>query len=382
MVTKKHSDWSASGSHRWMNCPGSIELSKKAPPSFESEYAKEGTRAHECLEFLLKNRGAPGEAFEIAYEKYGHEITEHAVSAIEEIAKRTSKDVTILCETKVSLAHIHPDMHGTVDAAIVDEFATLTVVDFKYGAGVPVDPEWNPQLLYYALGLAHQYDYNFSHVKLVIIQPRAEHERGPVREWGLRIDELLDWGEKLKKAVKDTLRKDAPLKSGDHCRWCPAAAICPELSERAMEQAQIDFSPTAGTLALPDPELHPIYKGVALGNILDAADKIETWIGKVREVAFQRLSRGEKITGYKLVEKRSTRKWTDPEKVAKEAKKLVGDRAFKHELLSPAQLEKVIPNKDWIARRCLALSSGITLVRETDKRPAVNQIEQDFGESQ
>lgn len=364
-MIKTHAKLSASSSDRWMNCPGSIQLSEKAPPQIESSYAREGTLAHECLELLLT-----GEV--VADPIYTAEMIGHASSAVETIFDMTPKGATIIAEQKVDLSFIAPEMFGTLDCAIIEHFGTLKIIDYKYGAGYAVDPEDNSQLLYYALGIAHLYDYNFKDVELVIIQPRAFHPDGPVRSWTCSMEYLLEWSEALALAVEFTKGKDAPINPGSWCKWCPAAIICPALKQDALAQAKIDFSEDLSEVILPDPQEVQILD---LSAMLLAADKIETWIEKLRAYAFDQLSQGKDVPGFKLVEKRSIRKWNDPAQVEYNAHQMFGKKAFETSLLSPAQLEKAIPEaKDFIKENAVSVSSGLTMALVTDKRVAVNQL--------
>lgn len=381
---KKHAKFSASAAYRWLACPGSVALSQKAPPQTESKYAEEGTLAHECLEELLSlySTSVPHRSFA---GKFTKEMIAHAQKAVAGIMGRIPKNAKCMSETKSDLSFIHPDMWGTADAVIVEEFGRLTVIDYKYGAGIPVDPEENPQLIFYALGIAHHYNYNFKDVALVIIQPRADHPRGPVREWVISIDELLKWSYKFREGVVLANQSDAPLSAGDHCRFCPAAPICPEISSRALRQAKVDFGPASGQLALPEPSL--FFEGRNLGQTLDALDRVETWIGAVRVHAHQLLERGEKIAGYKLVQKRSTRKWTDLTVAIKAALRDLSEGAFTEpELKSPAQLEKSADNEEdkrlvekFIGKYASSISSGTTFAKESDPRPSINSLIDDFG---
>lgn len=386
---KDHAEFGASNAHRWLSCPGSIELSKKAPPQRESPYAAEGTEAHACFEFLLKNRTKLSQAVKIASKKYNADMVEHASNAVAWVVSRAKLigGGDILSEQKVdSSAFTCTGQFGTLDAAIVQEFGKLVVIDYKYGAGVAVDPEGedgegNPQLVYYALALSHQYHHNFTDVELVVIQPRAWHESGDsIRTVTLPIDKLLAWAPRFRDGVMATGDDKAPLAAGSWCKFCPATPICPELKERAMKAAQIVFSDAKGIEVLPEPKSFAIPN---LGRILDACDKLETWIEKVRDHATHVLESGGSVSGYKLVEKRSTRKWTDESRASVVARKLFGDRAFTEpELLSPAQLEKTGKTSimdEFIAAHTTSKSTGTTLVKDSDKRPAVNPIASVFS---
>jgi hypothetical protein len=362
MTTKKHAKFSPSAAHRWLGCPGSIALTEKAPPQKSSPYADEGTAAHTVLESVLKMTKVKGTATS--------EMIKHAREAATWILAKAGKNL-VLSETKVDLTFAVPDMFGTVDAAIVEEFGRLYVIDYKYGAGIAVDPEQNPQMLAYALGLSKKYDHNFKDVVLVIIQPRAHHSRGPIREWMLPIEELISWEEKFRKGAEKALDPFAPLCAGDHCKFCPATPICPEISSVSLRQAQIEFDDKTGQLELPQPS--QFSEAGKLGHVLTAIERIEFWIAEMRSYALDRLKTGERVSGFKLVDKRGSRKWTEIKKVEKEARKKFGDKAFETSLLSPAQLEKVV-DADWVNSRCTNVSSGVTIAPESDSRPAVNLL--------
>lgn len=387
---KAHAKFSASGSSRWLNCPGSMELCAQAPEQRESEYAAEGTRAHECLELLLKNHNQLAAVRKIAAKTYPLEMVEYALDAVFWITDllEAHKGAELLCETEVRLDFIETGMFGTLDAAIVREFDRLTVIDYKYGAGIAVEPELdgdcNSQLAYYALGISHKYNHNFSDVELVVIQPRAYHESGTVRSAVFTMDQLLAWEQKFKDGVARTKDPFTEFKTGPWCRFCSAALICPELKTNAMKQAQIVFAEDAGLVSVPEPKMIVLPE---LGPALDACDKLEAWISKVREHAAHVLEKGYEVSGWKLVQKRSIRKWRDEDKTVAEAVDVVGTYAYTQpELLSPAQLEKALLKKmnkekaaKWVNLRCDNVSSGTTLAQASDRRPAVKPIEQVFG---
>lgn len=358
---KKHAKYSASGSHRWLECPGSVELCSRAPAQKESKYAKEGTDAHACLEWILTNGTLS--------RKWPDEMYQHAHAAAKVIweMQRESADAPLFVEQKISLEFIAPEMFGTADAVIAEPFGTLTVIDFKYGAGIVVDPKDNTQMLYYALGVAHAHDYNFEKVRLVIIQPRAEHDGGIVREHIFPIEELMMWEEFFRRGVEACEDPLAPLKAGEHCRFCPAAAICPEISSKAMVQAKIDFQ-DGGELLLPVLKSEGVPQ---LSEKLKAAELLELWIDKLREHAQHELEAGRAVPGFKLVAKRGIRKWADPEVAEKMAVKKYGKQVLSVELLSPAQIEKRFGAKEFVAKYAHEVSSGNTMVSENDPRPAV-----------
>ncbi len=379
---KAHATYSASGAERWLSCPGSIKLSERAPPQPESPYALEGTRAHKCLEAILKRN-------DYGFD-YPKEMHEHAVKAsewIEDYRDRLPGSV-LFTEQKVDSSPFTCDgQFGTLDAAIVQEFGKLVVIDYKYGAGVAVDPEGadgrgNPQLVYYALALSHQYGHNFAEVELVVIQPRAYHESGnTTRTFSMSMDELLRWEDIFLDGVFETNLRDPALIPGKWCRWCPAAVICPELKDKSLKEAKIVFDDDNGLQSMPAPDK---IKIPGLAKMLDACDRLEEWIGKVREHAFHQLESGHDVKGWKLVQKRPTRKWRDGELARRSAAAEFGPKAFTDpELLSPAQLEQtpLATRKgfiEWFGKHVISESSGLTMARDDDKRDAVRSVDEVF----
>lgn len=376
---KKHEMFSASGAERWVNCPGSIALTKRAPPKESSKYADEGTLAHECHEAFMKNW--PREYVVRNYlkgvlvkkvRKYDDDMIDHAFESVKTIMSWKTEGDEVACETKVKLAFIHPEFGGTFDAAIVQLFGRLTVIDYKYGAGVAVEAEGNLQMLVYALGLAHKYDYAFDEIRLVVVQPRAEHDSGPVRDWVINLNVLLDYKETFAEAVKAAVKKDAELNPDPSwCRWCPAKTICPAISTKALATSKSPIKiPDIKSLAPAD-----------IGKALTAFTQLETWIESVRDHAFMLLQNGTVIPGFKLVNKRALRTWKDSEDARTSALSLFGADAIETKLLSPAQLEKAVPKaKDWVAKNTVAISSGLTVAPEKDPRPPVDALATMFGD--
>lgn len=374
---RKHSDYAASSSSRWMNCPGSVRLSKGIK-SEDNVYSLEGTKAHECLEFIMKRISKPKSQLEDeALKKWPKEMVDHALNSAQVIHNlRPSKQSKLLIETRVILKQIGPNLFGTLDYAWVDVWGELVVIDYKYGQGVavlPVDEDGkeNSQLMYYASGIANKFNYEFDSIKLVVVQPRIWNEEGKIYfEHSTTLAKLRKFEKEVKAAVEASKLSTAPLKADPSwCKWCPAAFKCPEISENQMRNADIFLEPESGALAVPEPKA---LDSKRLPKLLNACDVLETWIEKVREHAFDLARKGEKIEGRKLVQKHSTRVWLPD--AEKEAKKLFGDKAYSTpELLSPAQLEKAVGKeaKKFTEEFTTNISSGVTLVNESDKRPEV-----------
>ncbi len=386
-----HAKYGASKAERWLSCPGSIRLEAKAPPQAESVYAKEGTDAHACLEFLLKNRMNLAKAVKVAAKTYNQEMISHAEDAVAWVEEQmlTDPGAVLLSESRVDSSHFTMEgQFGTLDIAIVREFGRLTVIDYKYGAGVAVDADGedgrgNPQLVYYGLALSHSFGHNFSEIELVVIQPRAHHHSGnTIRTKILTMEQFLPWEFDFKAGVQVCEQDNAPLKAGTWCRFCPAAVICPELKQGALKKAQVAFSDEKGLGLVPKPDLISLPH---LGTILEGIERLEEWIAAVRAHAFQVLEKGGKVQGYKLVAKRGQRRWADEDASSREARKRFGDIAFSApELISPAQLEKMAKSypgiTEWVKARVTVESSGNTLAPEADSRPAIRPMEEIFDD--
>lgn len=365
---RKHSDFSASAAYRWMNCPGSVELSKKAPPQIESAAAREGTEAHECMEFIVKRYSNLEGAKATALNKWPVDMVEHAINSAHKLfSLRPSPSAKLLVETRVSLKQVSSSLFGTLDYAWVEDWGTLVVADYKYGAGHAVMPigfdgEPNPQLMYYAAALAHKYGYEFESVKLAIIQPRVwQSDEDPLTVGEVSVAALSEFETRVKKAVALAKQPNAPLKSGDHCQWCPAKSICPENSKVALAEAEVLFDIETGLEAAPEPfALTP----QSLAKLLPAIEKLEIWIKAVKEHAQRMVEDGEKIKGYRLAPKRPQRVWSSD--AEEKAKAKFGESIYEKKLLSPAQIDKRygVVGKKFTAANSVAVSSGDKLVRD------------------
>lgn len=389
---KAHSKLGASIAKRWLNCPPSVAASEAAPPARETEYAAEGTLAHSWLEWVLlsevlKHKKLPPKP------KVTSEMENHVQTAVNWIEQEYSPEVgdELLVETKVDLSYIDPLMFGTLDVAIVREFGRLTVIDFKYGAGMAVDVSDdkgspNEQLVYYALGVAKKYDFNFSDVELVVIQPRCHHEDGPIRSQVFDMRTIMSWEELFRRGAARTKDKNARRFAGDWCRFCPASQGCPAIADRALDAARAAFDDD-DTVEITLEEKLPVLphpkdlKHDVIGKILKNADALEAWIGSVRGYAHGLLERGGTVDGYKLVYKKPRRQWNDPVAAKEWAHRFIGEPAF--ELCSPAQAEKLLKDgKAWVKQLATPISSGLTMAKDIDPRPAVDHIKNVFSDEE
>lgn len=383
-----HSKLGASSMHRWSECPGSVRLSAGLE-STSSFYAAEGTLAHEVAACNLTDGTDPeadlGEP--VPTEGFDIFITEEMCEAVQVYLDAVRGDACEddgsapyrLIEHKFHLEELHPQLFGTADCVQVWPARKLMrVYDYKHGAGVAVDVDNNVQLKYYALGALLSYKKPIAEVELVIVQPRCPHEGGQVRRYRFKAVELLDFEADLMDAVRRTEAPDAPLKLGDHCHWCPAAALCPEAKSRAQEAAKMEFSPVAP------------YDPQALADTLAILPAIEGWAKTVREFAYGEAQHGRMPPGYKLVDKRPTRKWNVDDHTVEKELSTIGlaesDIYAPREVKSPAQIEKVIgkakanaPKLAVVEKICEKVSSGTKLVPISEPgEPVKRSAQEDF----
>lgn len=374
-----HSRIGASSYSRWSTkhggCPGSVKMAEGCP-NVESEYAKEGTYAHEVASTLLENyfymakKPVPECSKEMmdAVRVYVDFIKKEVLNAVD---MPTVKAGHILIEHRFDLSAIHRGLYGTADAVIYfPGQRKLMVVDYKHGAGIAVDVEENLQLQYYGLGALLSTGLPCETVELVIVQPRVESEDGPVKRWSFSCVDIIDFGADLADDAAATEVPDAPLRPGKHCRFCPAAPVkCPAVRDRAQAAAKADFATPALTTGY-DPEV--------LAKNLAMIPAIEAWITKVHEFAYGEAMHGRLPPGFKLVSKRATRKWVASEeqvvKYMEEAtKKPKAEFYSTPSLKTPAQMEKLCSKQTGEGLRAMmaSVSSGYNLVPESDSRPAV-----------
>lgn len=348
-----HSKIGASSMSRWSQCPGSVRLSVGIPNT-SSVYAEEGTKAHELAEQILTNKF-------VNYDDYDFEMLEYIMVYVKFIQgeRKNAKDSGI--EERFDLSELHPGLFGTCDAWVYDG-ETLHVIDLKYGQGIAVEAENNSQLKYYATGALLKLKLPCSKIKMTIVQPRCFHAEGPIRSHEVSVLELLDFSSDLIDAALETEKPDAKLKSGDHCRFCPAAPTCPELHNTAIESAKNEFSPAYS------------YNPEKLAETLSLIPAIEAWAKSVKEFAFREAEAGRIPPGFKLVPKRAHRKWKSDVNVEE---RLLQDFGLTYievhdspSLKSPAEIEKLVEkaDKEKLAELFEKNSSGNTLAPTTDKR--------------
>lgn len=237
---RAHSKFSASGAERWLACPGSVELSEGIADQ-ANVWSIEGTKAHEVLEAILKK--------ELSREEYflpldaPPEMLAHAKRSARFLLGLSKKhpEAKLMVETRVYLSFIHPEMFGTFDGAILDHFGTLHIYDFKYGRHY-VSPNKNLQMIFYAIGVAHEHHWNFKKVRLWIDQPRIPNYDGPMF-WEIGILDLKKYVEIFSQGVARVLSGKKEYSEGPHCHWCRAKNICPMKSDTKKKKVLAMFAP-------------------------------------------------------------------------------------------------------------------------------------------
>jgi len=352
---------------RVISCPGSVALCAVMPPKPSSKYADEGTLLHNVMDLILTTGQTPESFAGMEYEgiKLTQELIEEkvypALAALDAIDPK--KEMEYATETRVGFGDYLPNVFGSTD--LLGRIGKRAfILDWKFGSGVAVAAEENEQLMFYAAAAMRTPEVqwvfdNCDEIECIIVQPPS------VKRWVTTTERIKAFEQELAMAVKVSQSPDAPLNSGEHCRWCAAKPTCPKmtgLADRSLH-AQLD--------AL-DVEQISVY--------LKKADMLEQWIADVRGLAHQILDAGKPVPGFKLVAKRATRQWADDDQalVAMLNEGIPEEELTATKVISPAQAEKVLKKhgKQLPANQVVAVSSGSTLVEDSDPRPAVLQIGQ------
>jgi Protein of unknown function (DUF2800) len=381
-----HSPYGASGAHRWTACPGSVRLT--APLEEEpSSYAQEGTACHTVSAACLTNGQDAVEW--VGRFVDGIEIDEeHAVAIqlyLDTIRTDQARDGgELLIEQRFHLKDFDENLYGTADCVRIGRNNLVAVYDAKFGAGEIVEvvrPDGRPniQLGFYGLGAVYELrrsitQFGTTRVELVVVQPRAWHRDGPIRRKIFNLVDIEAIGDELVDGMKKCLRPNAPLIAGSHCKFCKAAGTCPELRAYTLKAASLEFSESAEMELMGDVPDPATMTPQQIANVLYSADIFETWLNAVRARAHV-MAEHQGVPGWKLVQKQARRKWTDEEKASNALVYDFGldeDLIFETKMKSPAQVEKLLSPKDRkteeFAGLCPAVSSGLTLVRDTNPR--------------
>lgn len=382
-----HAILSASSAKRWMSCPPSARLEEKLRDRFgdrSSPFAEEGTHAHALAELKLQKE--IGLINDFSYKMQREAMTgvdnemEWATDRYVDIvmqkyyeAKKSCPDAQIFIEQRLDFSTWVPHGFGTGDVVIVSDMI-LDVCDLKYGKGVPVSAEGNPQARCYGLGALSAYGdlYAFPKVRNTIIQPRLDS----VTEETLTCEELLRWAEEdLKPKAELAWAGEGEYDPGDHCRFCAARALC---YHRAAKCMQIFDSGMQSPGILPDEEIP---------RILEVADIAEAWIADIRAYAKAQALKGQQWSGFKLVAgRRPPRKWTDAEAVIDQLSRAgyTDEQIYKpRELITVGEAEKLLGKPAFraiLGQFSVQGEGAPTLVPESDKRLAINSSEAAFAD--
>lgn len=370
----KHAVLSASSSHRWIACPPSALLCAKEK-DVSSEFAMQGTDAHSLCEFKVKK--SLGQAakdptetltyFDEEMEDCSDMYAQYVMEQVE-ASRKKCKDPIVLVEQRLDFSKWVPEGFGTGDCVIVAD-ETLTIIDMKYGVGILVSAEKNPQMMCYALGALALFDgiYDITEVSMTIFQPRRDN----ISTYTISKEELLKWADEvLSPAAQLAAKGEGEYKAGIHCQFCKVKATCRKRAEYNLELARYDFEMPAN---LEDEEI---------GVILSKADELVSWVGDIKEYALQQAVSGKEWTGWKLVEGRSNRRYVN-ETAAADKVQSAGYDPYEHKVLGITAMTKLLGKtkfEELLGGLIEKPQGRPTLVPVSDKRPAMNTAANDFKE--
>jgi hypothetical protein len=365
----KHYRFGGSTASRTWHCAAWRQLADALPQGdgTGSEFARRGTLCHNAMEDILGDKEVePASVIGMVYED--QVMTEElfkekivpALAAFEELCEKYGIDEWV-CESESMLAD---DVGGTSDLIGAGERWTM-VLDWKFGSGIMVDPTENHQGLFYGAGARHNAEImdlfeDREHVVIVIVQP-GNREGGDYSVWETTMDRLTDYKDQFLAKVEIAQAEDPGTCSGDWCKFCPVAAVCPEKTGAAQRALLLDPK---------DAE--------TLRESLRLADELKQWIKDVETAGHAELEKGGAIKGWKLVMKRATRKWADTDKAMTYLSRRFGKRnVVSQQLIGVPAAEKLAKASDKelsIDHLVEKKSSGTTLAKTSDKRPAVPSV--------
>ena len=380
MTDRKHALLSASGAHRWLICTPSALLEEQFPDT-SSEAAREGTLAHELAELKLRHYFHPldfnkrklnaGIKKLKSHELWQDEMmayTDDFLDYVKSVALSLPGVPYVALEKKVDFSVYVPDGFGTADCILI-QGDTLIIIDFKYGKSPTgrVEAEANPQLMLYALGAYENFKmfYAIKHIRLAIAQPRLQDG---ISEWSLPLGELLEFGEFASARAELALTGEGEFSPDvDTCRWCRARAKC---RARADENIMMAF------LARKEEKRPPLIGNDEVGSYLTQGEDVAAWLSDLKEYALSECLAGREVAGYKAVEGRGSRDWSDMDLAfgALTDKGIAEEILWERKPLSVAQVEKVVGKKDftnYVGELVVKKPGKPTLVPESDKRDAI-----------
>lgn len=375
---RAHAKLSASGSKRWLSCTPSAKLEDNFPDS-TSEFAMEGTAAHELSELYLQlhTEQISKTQFTRRYNKfkkevefYSQEMDDYVQTYVDFVlervaaAKALSQDAIILLEQRLDFSQWVPEGFGTGDVVLIAD-GIMEIIDLKYGKGVPVSAEDNSQMRLYALGALSQFGmlYDIEQVQMTIVQPRLDS----ISSDEMEADALLAWADEFVKPRADmAMAGEGDYAAGEHCRFCKARFTCRVRAEANLEMAKYEF------------QAPPLLSPEEIGDILAKAEELQKWAKEVQGYALAQAEKhGVRFPGWKLVEGRSNRKYADEEAVIQtlQAEGYEEEAIFEKKLFGITAMEKSIGKKTFaevLADLVIKPTGKPTLVPESDKRPELN----------
>lgn len=379
MAAKEHAKLSASAAHRWLNCTAAPTLEAQFPDTVSPE-AEEGTLAHalaeaKAAEAFLDEDSTKARAAIMADELYQPEMEEYTdeyISILKDKAVGYPSYPRIAIEEKIDLSAFVPEGFGTCDAIMIGG-DTITVIDFKYGKGVPVSSVHNPQMMLYALGAYETYQmlFDIKTIEMMIVQPRISNNS----VWSCTAEELLAFGEEVKVKAARAFSGEGEYSPGDWCRFCKARSTC---RARADNEVRMAFEEGYKT----DPAL---LSNDEIARYIKMGEDISSWLSDLTAYALNECMAGREVKGYKAVHGRSSRDFRDMDEAFKTLMENGIDEAMLYERkpMSVAKLEKAIGKKlfgELVGSEVITTPGKPTLAPESDKREAINTIEQAFKE--
>lgn len=342
---KQHALLSASAAEKWLHCTPSARL-EAAQPETESSYANEGRLAHEIGELKLRKHFTDPmgpKAFNSRLKKlkenplFQDEMLGHTDTYLDYVSSIMHSFKTppyIAIEKRLDFSAYAPEGFGTGDCIIIAG-NTLHVIDFKYGKGVPVEAENNPQMMLYALGAYTESAFLFpiSTVKMTIVQPRLDS----IPEFEISVSDLLAWGESIKPTAQKAFAGEGEFVSGDHCQFCKIKSLC---------RARAEFNTSLDEYKMMKP---PLLSNEEVGQILVRAMNLAKWASDLEEYALTELLKGIDIPGWKAVHGRGRRAYTDIDTAFNVLKQNGYDESvlYVREPLSPAKVEELLGKKTY-----------------------------------
>ena len=332
-----HAILSASASHRWLHCNPSARLELEFEDR-ETSAASEGTAAHALCEHKLKRKlklrseRPVSEYDNDEMEQYTDDYVDFVMGQVVR-ERRRDAETQVLIEQRLDFSCYVPDGFGTGDCVIVSK-GRLHIIDFKYGQGVLVEAEENPQMKLYALGALREFGekYQIKKVKMTIFQPRREN----VSTWEITVARLKRWAEKdLRPKAERAFKGEGEYCPGEWCLFCKAAIKCRARAEEKLRLAQSEF------------KLPPLLTDAEIEDVLAKLPDIKKWAEEIQEYALQAALAGKQWRGFKLVEGRSVRKYADEDAVIKAAQSAGYTDIFKKTLLTITEMERLMGKQEF-----------------------------------